>query len=140
MLQANREHTSRRAPIKAGQDDAELLALVREFNRIGDKITEHHRLAELDEEYLDPLYEELQPVEKQIIETPARTLAGLSAKAAVCYWCNCGQIDPDPDGPTFTRVAKSILTDLMRLRGVVPMSDHEFQATFSAAKYLPDLV
>jgi hypothetical protein len=67
---------------------------------------------------------------QRIIAAPAETLEGLKVKARVVYWCKCGEIDEHDDGTRDMRAAFSIIKDLARLQGLLPISSLEYEGRY----------
>jgi hypothetical protein len=78
---------------------------------------EIHREIELHHQAIDPIME-------QIIALPAHTIEGMKVKARVTFYCRVGMVH-DNESPD-VESAMSIVTDLLRMQGSAPMSDHEY--------------
>jgi len=58
-------------------------------------------------------YAHARAVLEPLIATPATTLDEMRVKAEAYRWCVAGEIEPEPDAPTSTRVFASMMRDLL---------------------------
>lgn len=61
------------------------------------------------------LLDDLDYVEREMINTPAMTLAGLRAKARAAQWALLDDVDPNRETSMDRRIALSIVRDLVNL-------------------------
>jgi len=62
------------------------------------------------------LLNRLDCLEKEIINTPATTVAGFRSKARAASWAILGEIDPNGEATLDRRITLSIVRDLLRFR------------------------
>jgi hypothetical protein len=70
-------------PVEETDDDSDLIALGRQFEEIAANVQKLHNSASPNDhlELVEAMLGRLYPIERAIMQTPARTMAGLSVKA-----------------------------------------------------------
>ena len=93
-------------------DDAELIALGRQFDDVAAKIDQaiDHKL-DLTMDTLN----QLGMIEGEILSAQSKTVEGLRVKARAACWALLGDLDATSQASTDKRMALSIVRDLIRL-------------------------
>jgi hypothetical protein len=99
--------------------DARLRELGATFDGLTAALLEHIRLGNEDE--VDALYAQIDPIEQEICATRATTLEGLQVKARVTKWWSVGDevvlVHNEVDRTSEIAFAESILRDLLAASG-----------------------
>ena len=80
-------------------DDSDLMALGRQFEEIATKVRKFHDSASANDrvEVIEAMLDRLEPIERAIMATPARTVAGLGVKARHAAYVMCEYWDAPID-------------------------------------------
>lgn len=97
--------------------DATLIALGDKFNHLTATWDDLARRTNDTYENVDiiGLIETIDPIEKAIVATPAKTIEGLLVKARAANWSREGRINPELEQSTDQKMAWSIVRDLIGL-------------------------
>jgi len=99
--------------------DAKLRELGAAFDRLADALLENIQRGNEDE--VDALYAQIDPIEHEICATRATTLEGLRVKARVTKWWSVGDevllVHNEVDRTSEIAFAESILRDLLAASG-----------------------
>ena len=93
-------------------DDAELMALGRQFDDVAAKIDQ--AIDHKSDLTMDTL-NQLGMIEGEILSAQAKTVEGLRVKARAACWALLGDLDATSQASTDKRMALSIVRDLIRL-------------------------
>lgn len=97
--------------------DTDLLAICSDYQKWADELG---RLVDLPvgsdpgDRMLWHVLDTMDLIEPTLVGTPACTLDGLRAKAAIVSWSRDGVLEDDPDGTLAERLVSSLLRDLLR--------------------------